>query len=156
MFENIRNNLRRRKARKELERLKSTTVSQIMTKYLITVKPNDDVIKAATKMIAEDISCLVVTDADILYGVLSERDFLKKVPLSQKVFDMKVKDIMRDNPVTCQPNTTLEQAAKMMIQNNVRRLIVAKEKTPIGIVTQTDFTKAANTVSCYPDTPELS
>jgi len=156
LFEKILNGMRRRRSVKELVALRSLTVGEIMTKYLITVKPNDDVVKAATKMIAEDISCLIVIDGESLAGVISERDFLLKVPLTKKVFDMRVREIMKKDPVICPPTTKAEDAVKMMIKAGVRRVIVVNGTKPIGIVTQTDFTRAISKhITAYPDVPEM-
>jgi CBS domain-containing protein len=140
-----------------MARLRSLTVGDIMTKYVITVRPQDEVIKAATKMIAEDISCLVVAEEDKAVGVLSERDFLKKVPFSKEVFAMKVKDIMTADPVTVPRSMKLVDAVALMKSKGFRRLIVAEDGKLLGIVTQTDFTKTiSKNIISYPDVPELT
>jgi len=133
--------LRRRTILKEVARIKAMTVGQIMTKYIITIRAEDEVIKAATKMVAEDISCLVVADGDKPIGIISERDFLRKVPLSKAVFTMKVKDIMTPDPVTVPPSMPLTEAVALMKSKGFRRLIVAEHGKMLGVVTQTNFTR---------------
>lgn len=157
VFKAIRRALRRRAVRKEIAAIRRLTVGDIMTKYVITVKPEDDVIKAATKMIAEDISCLVVANETKALGVLSERDFLRKVPLTSKVFSMKVKDIMTPDPVTVPRSMKLTDAVALMKSKGFRRLIVAEEGRMLGIVTQTDFTRTLmRTFNSYPEAQALT
>jgi CBS domain-containing protein len=151
VFKAIRRALRKRAVRKEVAALRRLTVGDIMTKYVITIKPEDDIIKAATKMIAEDISCLIVATEAKALGVLSERDFLRKVPLTSKVFEMKVKDIMTPNPVTVPRSMKLTDAVALMKSKGFRRLIVAEDDKMLGIITQTDFTRTLmKAFSAYP------
>jgi CBS domain-containing protein len=157
LFDSIRRVIRRRAVHREVAKLKALTVGEIMTTYVVTVKPHDEVVKAATKMIAEDISCLVVADEGRILGVLSERDFLKKVPLSKAVFTMKVKDIMTANPVTVPRSMKLPEAVALMKAKGFRRLIVAEDGKMLGIVTQTDFTKTISKIfTSFPSIAELT
>jgi CBS domain-containing protein len=156
LFDSIRQRIRKRAVLKELAKVRNLTVGEVMTKYVITIKQDDDVVKAATKMIAEDISCLVVMQENAIVGVLSERDFQRKAPLSPKIFQMKVKDIMRPEVVTIAPEAKLPEAVALMINRNVRRLIVMQDGKMTGIVTQTDFTKTLSKVfTAYPVAKEL-
>lgn len=156
LFDSIRRMIRQRRIRKEVATLRNITLGEIMTKYVVTIRQEDDVIKAATKMIAEDISCLVVTEGEKPIGVLTERDFLWKVPLTGAAFNMKVKDIMTPNPVTVLPTMKLPEAVALMKQHHFRRLIVAVNGKLMGIVTQTDFTKTLkNVMTSYPVFQEL-
>ncbi len=55
---------------------------------------------------------------------------------------MLVKDIMSTDLVTCSVEESLQQAVKIMLQNGVGSVIVCKDETPIGIVTETDILQA--------------
>jgi CBS domain-containing protein len=155
IFAQIRQWSRRKALHKQIAKLRQMTVGDIMTKYVITIRPEDDVIKAATKMIAEDISCLVVTEGEKPVGLISERDFLRKVPLSKQVFSMKVKDIMSANLTTVPPTMKLTDAVALMKEKNFRRLIVMQDRM-VGVVTQTNFTKTLGSImTSYPITEPL-
>jgi CBS domain-containing protein len=157
LFSGIVRSWRKRKVIKGIVTLKTLTVGDIMSKYVITSKPDEEVIKASTKMIAEDISCIVVVDGDKPIGVLSERDILKRVPLTNKVFALKVKDVMRKPIVTVPPTMGLQEAVGVMTKNSIRRLVVVKDGKLVGLVTQTDFTKAlAKSFPSYPVVKEFS
>lgn len=157
LFSGIVRSWRKRKIINGIVILKTLTVGDIMSKYVITSKPDEEVIKASTKMIAEDISCIVVVDGDKPIGVLSERDILKRVPLTNKVFAMKVKDVMRKPIITVPPTMGLQDAMAVMTKNSIRRLVVEKDGKLLGLITQTDFTKAlTKNFSSYPVTKEFS
>jgi CBS domain-containing protein len=158
LFDSIRRMVRRKRILKQSARLRAMTVGEIMTKYVITIRAEEEVIKAATKMIAEDISCLVVAGQDgTPMGVLSERDFVTRVPLTNKVFSLKIKDIMTPNPVTIPSTTKLVDAVALMRERNFRRLMVVDNGKMVGIVTQTDFTRAIRKVfTSYPLIPDLT
>jgi len=158
LFDAIRQRVRRRAIKKEIARIRQITVGEIMTKYVITIKAEEEVIRAATKMIAEDISCLVVIKGENTpTGVLSERDFLKKVPLNGAVFNMKVKDIMSPNLTTVLPTMKIPDAVALMKEKGFRRLVVAENNVLLGVVTQTDFTKTINKFFVsYPEMQKLS
>jgi two-component system, sensor histidine kinase and response regulator len=156
MFSSIRRYIRMRSVLKQVRQLQNMTVADIMTKYVITIRAEEDVIHAATKMIAEDISCLVVIENEAPVAVLSERDFLRKVPLSKAVFTMKVKDIMSPALFTVPPGTKLPEAVRIMKEKGFRRLVVAQDGKMLGVVTQTDFTRTLMRVcSSYPDCDEF-
>jgi CBS domain-containing protein len=157
IFTSLIQGTRRRKLRRCIAALSGATVGEIMTSYVVSARPDDTVIATATKMIAEDISCLLVMEGDTLKGILSERDFLHKVPLDRQVFAMKVKDIMSPNVVTIPPSTKLVDAVKMMKERNFRRLPVADGKRVVGIVTQTDFSRRLREAFPFvPDDPHLA
>jgi CBS domain-containing protein len=156
IFDRFIRSSRRKDILKGVATLRSMTVSEVMTRYVITVRPDDEVVKAATKMIAEDISCIVVVDGETPVGIISERDILKRVPLSKKVFAMKVGDVMRKPIITVTPQTKLPDAVNVMIKNSIRRLVVVENGKLVGLITQTDFTKAIErNFKAYPITPDL-
>jgi len=158
IFDRIRQNIRRKSILKGVAKLRELAVVDIMTKYVITIGPDDDVIKAATKMIAEDISCLVVSDVEkSAIGVLSERDFLKKVPLTAQAFTMKAREVMSQNLYTVPLATKLTDAVGIMKARKFRRLVVAENSRMLGVVTQTDFTRILfRAFPCYPAVTELT
>lgn len=133
--------LQRRKVYRAIDSLQKMAVSDAMSRFVVSVRPDDTVIHCATKMIAEDISCMVVMEGDELRGIISERDFLTKVPLNKNVFGMAVREIMTPDVVTVGLGTLLPEAVGLMRKKNFRRLVVAEDGKVCGIVTQTDFSR---------------
>ncbi len=139
--------------RRGLERLENLKVKDRMTDYVITITPDKNVMDAAAMMIGENISAVVVEEEGKPAGILTERDFITKVPLSQEVFGLKVQDIMScgfsgGKPGKCaietvKPSATLREARDMLKQKRIRKLVILGEEGRIkGIITQTDLSKA--------------
>ncbi len=140
MFTSVLTGLTRRRLRKTMRKLRMMRVADIVNPDMITCLPEDSVVHAATKMIAEDISCLIVMKHGQLRGIITERDYLQKVPLNRKVFNMRVEDIMTPDVVTVRPDTLLSDAVRLMQKHNFRRLVVELNNGGVGLATQTDFT----------------
>ncbi len=137
------------KIKSAIDNIRKSTVADIMSKYMISIRKDETIVAAATKMVAEDVSCLLVMEGNKLEGILTERDFLRKVPLDKKVFKMKVKDIMTPNVVTVEPDLSLCDSVAIMKKNNFRRLVVASKGNVLGLVTQTDFSKKVSKEFSY-------
>ena len=131
-----------RLARDGAARLLATKVKDIMTDYVVTIAPEKSVVDAASVMVGEDVSALVVEQDAKPVGVLTERDFITKVPLSDKVFGLTVKDIMSEPLATIRPEATLTDVRDLLRQKHIRKLIVSGADGRIaGIVTQTDLSR---------------
>jgi len=128
-----------------------------MSHYLITVRPDETVVGAATKMVAEAISCLVVMDGEKLAGIVTERDYLHKVPVTGDSFKMRVRDIMTPGVVTVVPSMPLVDAVRMMKEKHFRRLVVANNGKLLGVVTQNDLLRViAKHFRTYPMHKDLA
>ncbi len=115
-----------------------------MTQKLETIEASTSAQEAAKKMRDKEISALVVIDGNRKpMGIVTERDFVTKVCVhdaSSK--DSTVKDIMSDILVTSDAISEVGVAADIMIQNNVRHLLVVEDEDvnkPLGIITPSDF-----------------
>ncbi|MFC1648467.1 CBS domain-containing protein [Nanoarchaeota archaeon] len=121
------------------------TVDNYMTTDVMKISPDDKLIDAANIMIGHNISSLAVvkTDDQILKGIITERDFLKKAPHDWgKLQKMKVSDIMTKSPITAQPSLALMDANDIMRKHLFRKIIISTEGKVDGILTQTDLVRA--------------
>jgi len=139
-------------------------VKQAMTsKKLIKFSPNDDFKTIVKTLIEKQISgAPVVNKRGKLVGVVSEKDLFYKLFPSQKAFyrnpevymdfnrieseavavkKMKAKDFMTRHPITVEPEEHILKACSLFIKNNIRRLMVVKQKKLIGVVTVNDVYK---------------
>jgi CBS domain-containing protein len=131
-----------RTARNGVARLLSLTVTEAMTDYVVTISPEKNVIEAANIMVGEDISTLVVEENGKALGVLTERDFIKKVPATAKVFSLTVRDVMTPPAETVAPGTTVREAIAHLKQRHIRKLVVTTQDGRLtGIITQTDLSR---------------
>jgi CBS domain-containing protein len=121
------------------------TVADIMRKKLESIEQTNSVQEAAKKMKDKNVSSLLIVDADGKpQGLVTERDIVRKVCIND-VHPSTVTntDIMSSPLITISSNSSPPTAADMMIQNNVRHLLVFddKDNAPVGIITPRDFTR---------------
>jgi CBS domain-containing protein len=122
------------------------TVSDIMRKKLETIEDTASVQKTAEKMKERNVSSLVVVDKNGKpLGLVSERDLVRKVCVNQlPTTEVINKEIMSSPLITVSSDSSTSVAADMMLQHNVRHLLVVEKNNldrPIGIVTPLDFTR---------------
>ncbi len=117
-------------------------VKDIMTKNVVTVEPEDRALNAAVKMREKGIGALIVVSKGSPVGILTERDLVRKVIAAKKdPKSTRVADIMSKPLVTTTPNTSVREAAKKMMINDVRRLPVVASGKLVGIITAADLAK---------------
>lgn len=109
-----------------------------------SARPTDTVYDALTLMAEKNIGALVVIDeAGNLVGVMSERDYARKVVLhghtSRK---MLVSEIMTDKVLCIGPDQAIEEAMALMTSARVRHLPVTDGATLLGVISQGDVGKA--------------
>ena len=139
-------------------------VSELMTKNVITVTPEDMVDKVFVLFHFESIRHLpVVTDKGTLVGVISDRDIKKVLGPRHTthvksdgtvltVSSRKVRTMMRRQPFTIGPNEKAADAAAIMVKKKIGALPVIRNKKLIGIITATDVLKAFVNLSNVVDT----
>ena len=122
------------------------TIGEIMRKQLESIQEMASVQEAAKKMKDKNVSSLVVVDANNRpQGLITERDLVRKVCINDKRCSEVInKEIMSSPLITIDSKSSPSVAADMMLQYNVRHLLVidkSDENKPIGIVTPLDFTR---------------
>ncbi len=118
-----------------------TSVKDLMTKEVITIDLHKTVFDAATLMNEKTVGCLVIMDEEELVGTVTERDFVRRVMAKNLPLDTKISEIMSKKLITIDPNSSLREAARLMLKNKVRRLPVVKENKLVGIIVVADFAR---------------
>jgi len=116
-------------------------VKDLMTKQVITIDLNKTVFDAAVLMSEKEIACLVVMDDKTPIGIVTERDFVRKVVSKKIPLNDKISEIMSKPLITIDPDSSLRDAARLMINNKIRRLPVVKENKLVGILVASDFAR---------------
>lgn len=107
-----------------------------------TIAPNARVIEALKLMAEKEIGALVVIDNGKLAGILSERDYARKVILKGKSsHDIPVREIMTEKVVTVEPNQSVEECMALMTSKRVRHLPVTEGERLIGVLSIGDLVK---------------
>jgi CBS domain-containing protein len=110
---------------------------------LVTVRPHDSVRRALELMAAHEVGAVLVLEGDELVGVMSERDYARKIILKGKHSDdTPVSDIMTDRVVCAQPHLTVPECMALMSNRRIRHLPVIEQGRLIGIVSIGDLVKA--------------
>ncbi len=116
-------------------------ISEIMTPVVILANENATILQAATKMKDLDVGCLVVESNGSVAGVLTDRDVvLRAVAAKKDLSTTKVKEIFTTNPVICDSDESIDQAADLFSKHKIRRLLV-KDKSGdiVGMVSLGDL-----------------
>ena len=116
-------------------------VKDIMTKNVIAVTVDTTVFEAAELMNSKGIGCLLVVQDEVPVGIVTERDFVRRVVAKNLPYSVKVSEIMTKNLVTVDPDMSLKDAARLMSINKIRRLPVLKQNKLVGIVVASDFVR---------------
>ncbi len=115
-------------------------VRDIMEKNVITIEQDKSALDAARLISEKDISFLVVVKDGTPTGVVSERDFVRKVVANDKqASKIPLSEIMSYKFRWVEPSTTIEEAVQKMLNNNIRRLIILENNKLVGVITQTDL-----------------
>jgi CBS domain-containing protein len=111
------------------------TVSDLMVKDVLTVEPSDTIGEAAEKMDAANVGAVVVVEDMVrIVGIVTERDLMRAVAQRVRAAEARVRQWMTLDPVTIEPDMSIEDAAQLMFDNNFRHLPVVKDGRPVGIV----------------------
>jgi CBS domain-containing protein len=108
-----------------------------------SISPQATVYEALEKMSEKQIGALVVMDKKKVVGIISERDYARKVILLGKTSKQTlVKEVMSSNLVSVTPDTSVEDAMVLMTGKHVRHLPVFEKTKFVGIISIGDVVKS--------------
>ena len=107
------------------------------------VRPDDSVLAALGVMAEHDIGAVLVLDGDEVVGILTERDYARKVALVGRASkDSPVRSIMTADVVCVPPTGTVQDCMELMTERRVRHLPVVENGRLVGLVSIGDLVKA--------------
>ena len=122
------------------------TVTQLLRdkgSQIYSVAPTDSVLRAIEIMATRHIGALLVMDQGALAGIISERDYARKVILKNRSsHDTLVSEIMTTPATTVGPNDTVHHCMQMMTEGRFRHLPVVEAGRVIGMLSIGDLVKA--------------
>ncbi|MDP4174783.1 MAG: CBS domain-containing protein [Bacteroidota bacterium] len=122
------------------------TVREILNKkgsVVYSVTPDTTVYDALLIMAEREIGALAVLEGDSLSGIISERDYARKVILRGKSSkELPVKEIMSPEVIFVRPGNTIEECMALMTAKRIRHLPVIEDKKLAGLVSIGDIVKA--------------
>lgn len=124
-------------------------VGNRMTRNLITVDKNTNILKVKNVLKKHDIDQVPVVDNNKLVGIITDRDIRENSASPASTFsthelnyllsEMKAESIMTKKVFTVSPGTTIEAAAKIINEKRVNSLPVVVNNEPVGIITTCDL-----------------
>ncbi len=116
------------------------TLSEVMTRNVQVISPEATIREAAQQMRGGDFGMLPVGENDRMIGAISDRDIAIRAIAEGKESSTLVRDVMSDGVVWAYENDSVEEAAKLMAEHQIRRLpVVNQDKRLVGIVALGDF-----------------
>ena len=122
--------------------INTVKVSGFMSKKLITIKKTDSIYDCAKLMKKNHISSIIVLGNNgTLEGLITKTD-LASIFLTHAVSPLKVSKIMTRNVITAMPGDSLLYVESLLIHNRIARIVIQRNRMPVGIITFRDFVPA--------------
>ena len=124
----------------------SISVSQLLNKKgheIHAISPNATVFEAIKLMSSLGVGALLVLEGNRLVGVISERDYTRKVILLGRVsVSTLVEEIMSTKVICVSPANNIEECMRLMTENHIRHLPVLEKSMVVGVITIMDVIKS--------------
>jgi CBS domain-containing protein len=121
------------------------TVSEILGdkgRDVLKIDAGASVFEAVEQMVAANVGSLLVTDGGDIVGIVTERDYLRRVTLEGRTDrDTAVGEIMTAPLVVVNPDTSIDECMAVMTDRRIRHVPVVEEGDVIGIVSIGDVVK---------------
>jgi len=119
--------------------LNNQSVQNIMTTNVATVSPNQTIQEAAQLMSQYNVGAVPVVENGRVRGIVTDRDITLRSTAQGLNAQTPVSEVMSTNLVTGRPNMTVQEAASLMSQNQIRRLPIVENNELRGIVALGDI-----------------
>lgn len=123
----------------------SGTVSAILGRkgsQIFSIPPDATVFEAIAMMDEKNVGALLVVRGEEMLGIISERDYTRKMILrGKRSRETRVEEIMSTNVRTAAPTETVEHCLRVMTEKHIRHLPVIDQKKLIGLVSIGDLVK---------------
>lgn len=125
-----------------------TTVAQViqnkLNQEIYTISPESTVLEAITLMANKGIGAVIVTENNKVIGILSERDYTRKIALMQRTSDhTTVAEIMTPKVISVTRQNSVDECLDLMTERHLRHLPVMDGESLIGFISIGDLVKAA-------------
>jgi CBS domain-containing protein len=115
------------------------TVGDLMHSRMVTTSPESPVAEAAAAMVREKVGSALVMQGPFLAGILTERDVLKAAASGSDLTTVPVSAWMTKDPQSAGPDTSVEDAAQIMLLNGFRHLPIVEGRRVHGVVSLRDL-----------------
>jgi CBS domain-containing protein len=116
-----------------------TFVKDIMKTNVISIDSSKTIKEAACMMDDSNVGCVIITKDNTPVGILTERDFVKRIAAKNKDLSNPLSEVMSSPLTTINSDETVWDAAEKMKQNGIHKLPVLDYNKISGIITTTDL-----------------
>ncbi len=123
--------------------MKVSDILRVKGGTLFTVSPDESLSSALDVMSEQDIGSLVVMDHGELVGMLTFREVIKAIVKNGGALGTtRVLSVMDDHPLTCTPETDLDEVRRIMLGRHARYTPVVSDRTLMGVISFYDVARA--------------
>ncbi len=123
--------------------MKVSDILRVKGGTLFTVSPDQPLAEAVMTMSERDIGSLVVMDHGELTGMLTFREVIQAIVRNNGTLGATlVRTVMDDHPLTCTPETEIDEVRRMMLGRHARYMPVMSQRTLMGVISFYDVAKA--------------
>ncbi len=116
-----------------------TVLRDLMSTHVALTSPDTSVAEAAASMVKANVGSAIVMQGRFLAGILTERDVMRSAASGEDLRASRVSDWMTPDPQSAGPDTSVEEAAEIMLTNGFRHLPVVEGRTVCGVVSLRDL-----------------
>jgi len=116
-----------------------TFVRDVMITEVVVLDSSSMIKEAAKMMDDRNIGCVIVTKENSPAGIITERDFVRRIAAKEKPLTSPLEDVMSSPLITIDPDETVWEAAEIMKVKNIHKLPVLKNNEVLGIITTSDL-----------------
>ena len=117
---------------------------------VLQIEANASVFQAAERMVEANVGSLLVTDHGDVIGIVTERDYLRRVTLEERADrDTIVREIISSPLIVATPQTTVDECMAMMTERRIRHIPVIDDGDVIGMISIGDLVKFASRQQSY-------
>lgn len=123
--------------------MKVSDILRVKGGTLFTASPDETLHQAVKNLSERDIGSLVVMEHGELVGMLTFREVIRAIVKNDGAFgNLLVRSVMDDHPLTCTPETEIDEVRRMMLGRHARYLPVMNQRTLQGVISFYDVAKA--------------
>jgi CBS domain-containing protein len=123
--------------------MKVSDILRVKGGTLFTVSPDQTLHEAVNALSERDIGSLVVMDHGELTGMLTFREVIQAIVKNGGALGTTlVRSVMDDHPLTCTPETEIDEVRRMMLGRHARYMPVMSQRTLMGVISFYDVAKA--------------
>lgn len=123
--------------------MRVSDILKVKGNTLYTVTPDTPLLQAVNTMADHDIGSLVIMEFGDLVGMLTFREIILTLKQNDGgVGTATIRKVMDDHPITCTPETDVNEVRRIMLEHHVRYLPVMESRTLMGVISFYDVAKA--------------